>query len=347
MSLTVEPFGTLPDGSPVARYTLSREGGLTLRVLTYGGIVQSLEVPDRRGENANVVLGFASLEGYLGGAKAYFGALIGRFANRISDGRFSLDGRNYAVGVNEGGNCLHGGEAGFDKRLWHAEPLSDHELRLSLTSPDGDQGFPGELHTEVTYRMEENSVQIDFRATTDAPTVVNLTNHSYFNLAGEGSGSIEAHTLLVDADEFTPVAPDLIPTGQVAEVAGTPLDLRRATPIGAGLRRTHSQMLAARGYDHNYVLRGAGLRRAARLADPSSGRVLEVLTDQPGMQVYSGNFLDGSQVGTGGQTYRQGDGLALETQHFPDSPNHPAFPSTELRPGQLFATSTIWQFNTD
>jgi aldose 1-epimerase len=344
LSLTAEPFGTLPDGSPVTRYTLSQAGGLTLRVLTYGGIVQSLEVPDAHGEMANVVLGFASLQGYLAGPKPFFGALIGRFANRIADGRFSLDGRDYAVDVNAGGNCLHGGRAGFDKRLWHAEPLSDHELRLSLTSPDGDQGFPGELHAEVTYRLEENSVQLDFRATTDAPTVVNLTNHSYFNLAGEGSGSVEAHTLVIDADEYTPVNAAMIPTGESAFVAGTALDFREETAVGAHLRDPHPQLLAACGLDHNYVLRGTGLRRCAQLTDPASGRVLDVLTDQPGLQLYTGNALDGSLSGTGDRAYRQGDGLALETQHFPDSPNQAGFPSAVLRPGQTYATSTTWSF---
>jgi aldose 1-epimerase len=347
MALTAEPFGALPDGSPVICYTLSRPGGLTLRVLTYGGIVQSLEVPDAHGDMANVVLGFASLHGYLASEKTYFGGLIGRFANRLAGGRFNLDDKSYTVDVNDGGNCLHGGRSGFDSQLWHAEPLGDNELRLSLTSPDGDQGFPGRLNVEVTYRLLESGVHIGYRATTDAPTVINLTNHSYFNLAGEGSGSVEAHTLVIDADEFTPLRQDLIPTGEVAEVAGTPLDFRSETAIGARLRDPHPQLLAARGYDHNYVLRGAGLRRAARLADPATGRVLEVLTDQPGLQLYSGNFLDGSHVGTGGRAYRQGDGLALETQHFPDSPNHSAFPSTELRPGQLFATSTTWQFHAD
>ena len=347
MSQTAEPFGALPGGSPVIRYTLSGTSGLTLRVLTYGGIVQSLEVPDARGRVANVVLGFASLDGYLEATDAYFGGLVGRFANRLAGGRFSLDGQSHAVDVNDAGNCLHGGRTGFDKRLWRAEPVSDNELRLSLTSADGDQGFPGRLDVEVTYCLLDNGVRIDYRATTDAPTVVNLTNHSYFNLAGEGSGSVEEHTLVIDADEFTPVGRGLIPTGEVAVVAGTPLDLRRETAIGARLRDPHGQLLAARGYDHNYVLRGTGLRRSARLADPASGRVLEVLTDQPGLQLYSGNFLDGSHVGTGGRAYRQGDGVALETQNFPDSPHHPAFPSTVLRPDQLFATSTTWQFHTD
>jgi aldose 1-epimerase len=347
MSLTAEPFGALPDGSPVIRYTLRRRGGPTLRVLTYGGIVQSLEVPDARGRVANVVLGFVSLHEYLAATDAYFGALVGRFASRLAGGRFPLEDKNYAVDVNAAGNCLHGGRTGFDQRLWHAEPLSGNELRLTLTSPDGDQGFPGRLDVEVTYSLLESGVRIDYRANTDAPTVINLTNHSYFNLAGEGSGSVEAHTLVIDADEFTPLGQDLIPTGEVAVVAGTPLDLRSETTVGAHLRDPHPQLLAARGYDHNYVLRGKGMRRAARLADPASGRVLEVLTDQPGLQVYSGNFLDGSHVGTCGRAYRQGDGLALETQHFPDSPNHPAFPSTVLRPGQLFSTSTTWLFHTE
>lgn len=347
MSLTGEAFGTLPDGSPVIRYTLRRAGGLTLRVLTYGGVVQSLEVPDARGRVANVVLGFATLEGYLAAGDAYFGGVVGRFANRLTDGRFGLDGKTYSVDINAGGNCLHGGKSGFDKRLWQAEPIGDDDLRLSLTSPDGDQGFPGRLSVHVTYCLLESGVRITYQAATDAPTVINLTNHSYFNLAGEGSGSVEAHTFVIDADEFTPVSRGLIPTGEVADVGGTPLDLRHQTAIGAHLRDSHPQMLAAKGYDHNYVLRGTGLRRAARLADPGSGRVLEVFTDQPGLQLYSGNFLDGSHVGTGGTAYRQGDGLALETQHFPDSPNHPAFPSTVLRPGQPFDTSTTWQFHAE
>lgn len=347
MSLTAEPFGRLPEGARVTRYTLSQTGGLTLRVLDYGGIVQSLEIPDARGRVVNVALGFASLEGYLEATDAYFGSLVGRFANLLAGGRFSLDDENYTVDINDADNCLHGGGTGFDKRLWRAEALTDNELRLSLSSADGDQGFPGRLDVDVTYRLLEHSVRIDYQATTDAPTVINLTNHTYFNLAGEGSGSVEEHTLEIDADEFTPVGRDLIPTGEVAPLFATPMDLRRQTPIGAHLRDPHPQMLAARGYDHNYVLRGSGLRRAARLADPLSGRVLEVFTDQPGLQVYSSNNLDGSHVGSSGRTYRQGDGLALETQHFPDSPNHPTFPSTVLRPGQLFSSSTMWKFDTE
>jgi len=343
--LNAEPFGALPDGSPVIRYTLSRPGGPTLRVLTHGGIVQSLEVPDARGRMANVVLGFASLPGYLTVPKPYFGALVGRYANRIAGGHFTLDGASHQVDVNAAGNCLHGGADGFDQRPWQAEPLGDHELRLTLTSPDGDQGFPGEVRAEVTYSLLENGVQIDFLASTDTPTVLNLTNHSYFNLSGEGSGSIEAHTLVVDADAFTPVDRALIPTGEVVPVAGTPLDFRHERAVGTHLRDPSEQLLAARGIDHNFVLRGSGLRRSARLADPASGRVLEVWTDQPGLQVYTGNALDGSLTGTSGRAYRQGDGLALETQHFPDSPNQPGFPSTVLRPGQSYATSTMWTFS--
>jgi len=348
MALSVEPFGALPDGSPVLRYTLGGTRGLALRVLTYGGIVQSLDVPDAAGKVANVVLGFTSVQGYVEDADPYFGGLIGRFANRLAGGRFDLDDRSHAVDVNADGNCLHGGGTGFDKKIWQAEPFGDHALRLRLTSPDGDQGFPGRLGVEVTYRLLDSGVRIEYRATTDAPTVVNLTNHSYFNLAGEGSGSVEEHMLTVDADDFTPVDSHLIPTGEITSVVGTPLDLRRETAIGEHLRDSHEQLGAARGYDHNYVLRetGAGIRRCARLADPTTGRVLEVLTDQPGLQVYSGNWLNGSSVGTGGRAYRQGDGLALETQHFPDSPHHPSFPSTVLRPGQLFSSSTTWQFHT-
>jgi len=348
MSRSAERFGALPDGSEVIRYTVSRPGGLTLRVLTYGGIVQSLEVPDATGRVVNVVLGFGSLRGYLTATEPYFGALIGRFANRLAGGRFRLDDVEYAVEVNADGNCLHGGKIGFDKRLWRADPpsgdpSSDDVLRLSLTSPAGDQGFPGRLDVEVTYALLDSGVRIDYRATTDAPTVVNLTNHSYFNLAGEGSGSVEAHTLVIDADQFVPVGRALVPTGEVADVAGTPLDLRRETAAGVHLRDPHPQVLAARGYDHTYVLRETGFR----LADPASGRVLEVFTDQPGVQVYTANSLDGSCVGTGGRAYRQGDGLALETQHFPDSPNQPAFPSTVLRPGQPFTTTTMWQFHNE
>lgn len=350
MALTAEPFGTLPDGSQVVRYTLSAAGGLTLRVLSYGGIVQSLDVADARGEVANVVLGFASLDGYLGAADAYFGSLVGRFANRLAGGHLTVDDKSYDVDRNVSGNCLHGGRAGFDKRLWLAEPLSQDALRLTLTSPAGDQGFPGRLDVEVTYSLTERGVRIEYRATTDAPTVVNLTNHSYFNLGGEGSGSVDGHTLVVEADEFTPVGNDMIPTGEVAGVAGTPLDLRFETVLGARLREPHRQLLAARGLDHNYVLRGAGPGGAgsppcARLADPATGRVLEVSTDQPGLQVYSGNFLDGSHIGSSGKAYRQGDAIALETQRFPDSPHHPAFPSTVLRPGEQFATWTTWSFS--
>jgi len=346
MSLTAEDFGTLPDGSPVVRYTLSSDNGFAVRVLTYGGIVQSLDVPDADGRVSNVVLGFASLQGYLENTKPYLGALIGRFANRIAGGSFTLDGTSHCVDVNAAGNCLHGGSAGFDKRIWDAEPRGDSALRLRLTSADADQGFPGQLAVEVTYSLLNNGVRLDYRATTDTPTVVNLTNHSYFNLAGENSGSVGSHTVVIDADDFTPVDRDRIPTGEVATVAGTPLDLRRETVIGERLRDPHSELLTTSGFDHNYVLRGAGVRRCAHLADPLSGRVLEVLTDQPGLQVYSGaGALDGSFVGTGGRAYRQGDGLALEPQHYPDSPNQPDFPTTVLRPGEVFTSSTSWQFH--
>lgn len=344
MPLTVEPFGEHPDGSPVTRFTLESASGLTLRVLDYGGVVQALEVPDVHGRRDNVVLGFSDLGGYLGAGEDYFGGVIGRFANRISGGSFTLDGVHHAVDTNELGNSLHGGQSGFDKRMWRADPIGDDALQLTLVSPHGDQGFPGCLEVGVTYRLMGNGVRLDYTASTDAPTVLNLTNHTYFNLGGEGSGPGESHNLVIHAGEYTVVDEQLIPTGEVASVAGTPLDFRTPTPIGSRLRNGHQQLLVARGYDHNYVLQGTGLRPAARLSHPDSGRVLEVATDQPGLQLYTANFLDGRHIGSAGKAYRQGDGVALETQHFPDSPNHPDFPSTVIRPGEIFRTSTNWQF---
>ena len=346
--LFAEPWGVLPDGSPVERWTLVN-GEVTARVLTYGGILQSLEFPDHRGRVRNVVLGFSDLEGYLDGNNPgpYFGALIGRFGNRIAKGRFTLDGVEHQLPLNDGPNTLHGGTDSFDKRLWSAVPVfGDHTvgLRLSLDSPDGDQGFPGNLHVEVTCTLDRFAqLSIDYLATTDAATVVNLTNHTYWNLAGEGSGSVLDHELTIHADGFTPVDDTLIPTGEIAPVAGTPLDFRRPTKIGARIRQPYQQILFAQGYDHNWVLdrTGDGLEEAVVLHDARSGRTLTVSTTEPGLQFYSGNFLDGTLVGTGGGTYRQGDGLALETQHFPDSPNQPDFPSTVLRPGEEYRSTTV------
>ncbi|MFI1001321.1 aldose epimerase family protein [Streptomyces galbus] len=344
-----ELFGTLADGTKVHRWSL-QNGGTRLRVLSYGGIVQSLEIPDKHGRYANVSAGFAALEDYVA-SSPYFGALIGRYGNRIGKGRFTLDGTAYQLSVNDGENSLHGGAKGFDKRVWDVEPFthgSDVGLHLYYTSVDGEMGYPGTLRTKVTYTLNRHGDwRIDYTATTDRATVVNLTNHTYWNLAGEGSGSIEDHELTIAASRFTPTDAGLIPTGELAGVAGTPFDFRRAKPIGRDIRAGHEQQVLAKGYDHNWVL-DKGITatpvHVATLRDPRSGRTLRIATDQPGLQFYSGNFLDGTLTGTSGRTYRQGDALCLETQHFPDSPNRPSFPSTVLRPGQTYRTSTVHTF---
>ncbi|MFF8903897.1 aldose epimerase family protein [Streptomyces olivaceoviridis] len=344
-----ELFGTLADGTKVYRWSLEN-GGTRLKVLSYGGIVQTLELPDRRGRYANVVAGFDDIADYV--AKSpYFGALIGRYGNRIGKGQFTLDGTSYQLSVNDGDNSLHGGAKGFDKHVWDVEPFtrgSDVGLHLHYTSVDGEMGYPGTLRTTVTYTLTRHGDwRIDYAATTDKATVVNLTSHVYWNLAGEGSGTIEDHELTIAASRYTPTDSGLIPTGELAEVAGTPFDFRHAKPVGRDIRAGHEQQVRAKGYDHNWVLdKGitAGPEHIATLRDPRSGRTLKIATDQPGLQFYSGNFLDGTLTGTGGRTYRQGDALCLETQHFPDSPNHAGFPSTVLRPGQTYRTSTLHTF---
>lgn len=344
-----ELFGRLPDGTQVHRWSLAN-GGTRMKVLSYGGIVQSLEIPDRHGRYANVSLGLDTLDAYVE-SSPYFGALIGRYGNRIGKGRFTLDGTTYQLSVNDGDNSLHGGAQGFDKHVWDVEPFAegpDVGLRLYRTSPDGEMGYPGTLRVKVTYTLTRHGEwRIDYEATTDRPTVVNLTSHVYWNLAGEGSGTVEDHELMIAASRYTPSDPGLIPTGELARVAGTPFDFRRAKPIGQDLRAGHPQQVQAKGYDHNWVLdKGVTTRPEpiATLRDPRSGRTLKIATDQPGLQFYSGNFLDGTLTGTGGRTYRQGDALCLETQHFPDSPNHAHFPSTVLRPGRTYRTTTIHSF---
>jgi aldose 1-epimerase len=350
--ITRESWGTTSAGVQVDRYTLTNRT-MRVRILTYGGILQSIEVPDSHGRRANVTLGFDNLADYETKNSTYFGALIGRYGNRIARGRFTLDGVTYQLPINNPPNSLHGGTVGFDKRVWAATPIPgrhDVGLRLELVSSNGDQGNPGTLRTTVTYTLtRSNSIRMDYRATTDRATVVNLTNHAYFNLSGEGSGTIDEHLLRLNASRYTPVDSTLIPTGQIAPVAGTPMDFRTPTAIGARNREGFQQLLYGRGYDHNWVLdrRDSSYTRmelAAQVVEPRSRRTLTITTTEPGLQFYGGNFLDGTLVGTSGRMYRQGDGLALETQHFPDSPNHANFPSTVLRPGQVYRTTTAYTF---
>lgn len=343
-------FGKLADGTEIHSWTLEN-GGTRLKVLSYGGIVRSLEVPDRDGRYANISLGFDSVEDYVE-SSPYFGALIGRYGNRIGAGRFTLDGEAHQVDVNDGVNSLHGGATGLDKHVWDVEPFtkgSDVGLYLHHTSVDGEMGYPGTLEVKVTYTLTERGEwRIDYEATTDKATVVNLTSHVYWNLAGESSGTIEDHELTIAASRYTPTDSGLIPTGELAPVSGTPFDFRETKTIGRDIRAAHVQQVHAKGYDHNWVLdKGVTTEpvHVATLRDPRSGRTLRIATDQPGLQFYSGNFLDGTLVGTGGRTYRQGDAVCLETQHFPDSPNQPSFPSTVLRPGRTYRTTTIHTFD--
>ncbi|MFF1527984.1 aldose epimerase family protein [Cellulomonas sp. NPDC058312] len=348
-TITAEPWGTTADGTPVERYTLSNRG-MTVRILTYGGIIQSLDVPDRRNNPVDVVLGFSDLQGYIDNNNPgpYFGAIIGRYGNRIANGQFELDGQTYTLAQNNNGNHLHGGIESFDKKVWAATPIQGNRsvgLQLDYTSVDGEEGYPGSLDVQVTYTLtREQRLEIHYTATTDAPTVVNLTNHTYWNLQGEGTSSILDHELTLPASGYTPVDAGLIPTGEIADVSGTPMDFRSATAIGERIREPFQQLLYGQGYDHNWVLDrpdDGSLQLAARLRDPDSGRTLTMYTTEPGIQFYSGNFLDATLVGTGGHVYRQSDGLALETQHFPDSPNQPQFPTTTLRPGEVYDTTTV------
>lgn len=350
---TREPFGTLADGTPVERITLSNGHGVRAHIISYGATLQSLEAPDRDGKAGDIVLGHATLDDYVEKPN-YFGVSVGRYANRIAKGRFTLDGKAYTLATNNGVNALHGGVKGFDKVVWKVVSVKSGptaSVTLSYASPDGEEGYPGKLSVTATYSLDEaNALSIDYRATTDKPTIVNLTNHSLFNLAGEGSeAGIMDHVLKIDADAITPVDETLIPTGSLLPVEGTPFDFRQATRIGERIRDARDrQIVYGRGYDHNYVLNGASgaLRLAARLEDPASGRVLELLTDQPGLQVYSGNFLDGTVAGKSGRLYRQGDGLALEPQLFPDTPNQPQFGSARLAPGQTYRNHMIFRLLT-
>ncbi|MGC1620142.1 MAG: aldose epimerase family protein [Candidatus Acidiferrum sp.] len=349
----VSDFGKTADGASIHRYVLTNSRGVEAVVISYGATLVSLKVPDRNGKIADVVLGYDNLEGYEQG-KAYFGGTIGRYGNRIAKGDFSLDGTQFHLPVNDGPNSLHGGTIGFNKRVWTAIDRSRtgaEVLELSYTSPDGEEGYPGTLRVKVTYTLPANSneLRIDYAATTDRDTVLNLTNHSYFNLSGDMRKDILSNELLLRAREFTPVDSTLIPTGELRDVHGTPFDFTKLTAIGARINNDDEQLRFGKGYDHNWVLEKTGkggLRLAAEVFEPTSGRVMEVLTTQPGIQFYTGNFLDGTAIGKGGIAYAHRTGLCLETQHFPDSPNHPKFPSTELKAGQTFRSTTVLRFST-
>ncbi len=348
--ISKKPFGTMADGRAIDLYTLTNSQGMRVAITNYGGIVVSIVVPDRSGKAGDVVLGFDNLEGYLA-KEPYFGALIGRYGNRIGNARFKLEGVEYKLPANNGPNSLHGGLQGFDKRVWTAREIHGERPALELTylSKDGEEGYPGNLRAKVVYSLTENNeLRIDYSATTDKDTVLNLTNHSYFNLAGDGHGDILKHEIMINADRFTPIDGTLIPTGELRKVENAPFDFRKPATIGARIDADDEQIKFGKGYDHNFVLNrsGAGLILAARVTDPESGRVLEVLTTQPGLQFYTGNFLDGSIHGKGGKAYGRRSAFCLETQHFPDSPNKPSFPSTVLKPAQTYHQSTVFRFST-
>jgi len=350
--ISSEPWGEV-DGEQVSLFTLSNANGMEVKITNYGGIITSVVVPDRDGNMENVTLGFTTLDEYVEG-HPYFGPITGRYANRIARGTFAIGDEKFYLALNNGPNTLHGGEKGFDKYVWAAEEVSgDGEVgvKLSRVSPDMEEGYPGNLDVEVTYTLTDNDeIRIDYHATTDEPTHVNLTNHAYWNLAGEGSGSIDGHELTLMASNYTPVDADLIPTGEIAPVAGTPFDFTTPHPIGERVREDFEQLVLGRGYDHNFVLDRQSpddttLIVAARVVEPESGRALEISTTEPGIQFYSGNFLDATEVGAAGMMYRQGDGFALETQHYPNSPNQPEFPSTLLEPDEEFNSTTIYAFS--
>ncbi|MFC3282208.1 aldose epimerase family protein [Litchfieldella rifensis] len=351
-------FGQLPDGREIDVYRITNTNGIEMRVINYGGIIVSLRTPDIHGEFDDIVLGFDSLEEYLSDtyrqANPYFGALIGRYGNRIAGGQFSLNGETHALATNDGSNHLHGGDQGFDKVLWQAEPFDNDEgagLVLSYASEDGEEGYPGSLETQVTYTLTDaDELIVDYRATTDKATPVNLTQHSYFNLEGEGRGSILDHQLLINADSFTPVDHTLIPTGEIRPVVGTPFDFTAPTAIGERIEQDNEQLVFGKGYDHNFVIADGATSGdepvlAARVWEPKSGRLLEIATTEPGLQFYSGNFLAGDLIGKRGQAYEHRSGFALETQHFPDSPNQADFPSTLLEPGDTYRSRTVYAFS--
>jgi len=345
MSIPALPYGRTTAGEPVQLFRLANANGMEVEIINYGASITTIRVPDRDGNIADVTLGYDTLPEWERGA-CFFGAVVGRFGNRIANGRFSLDGREYQVPINNGEHSLHGGPEGFHRKVWAAEVLGDNALRLTLVSPDGEQGYPGTLIAEVTYTLgAENELAIDYRLTTDAPTIANLTNHTYFNLTGDDGATILGHKLRLAAERYTLTDAGLIPTGELPLVAGTPMDFRHATPIGARINEAFPALVSAGGYDHNYVLDGEGYRLVGEVYEPIHGRVMEVFTTEPGVQFYSGNFLR-DEPGKGGAVYPYRGGLCLETQHFPDSPNQPHFPSTVLRPGETFTSKTAYRFST-
>jgi aldose 1-epimerase len=350
MSVQREPFGVTPDGKTVDLYTLVNSHGLRARIMTYGGTIVSLEVPDRDGKLADVVLGFETLAEYIKDSP-HFGCVCGRYANRIGKGGFTLDGVQYTLARNNDGNHLHGGIKGFDKKVWQAQPVEEPAavgVRMTYLSRDGEEGYPGNLSCTMTYVLTNgNELQIDYDARTDKATPVNLTNHSYFNLAGQGNGDILGHVLTIFADRFTPTDKGQIPTGELRSVKGTPLDFTKPMAIGARIDQDDEQLRFGHGYDHNWVLNSGGgtLALAAEVYEPRTGRMMRVLTTEPGIQLYTGNFLDGHHVGKGKRVYGRRAALCLETQHFPDSPNKPGFPSTIVRPGQTYKTKTVYAFS--
>jgi aldose 1-epimerase len=345
-SVTKTTYGTTADGTGVDLYTL-KAPGIEASVMTFGARVVSIKTADRAGKVENVVLGYSALDGYLDDKSTYFGAVVGRYGNRIAFGKFSIDGKQYQVPTNDHANALHGGTVGFDQMVWQGHAIADG-VEMTLVSKDGDQGFPGTLTVHVRYTVHPGSLRIDYISTTDKATVVNLTNHSYFNLAGDGKGTILHDVLTIPADKYTPVDAGLIPTGVLAPVEGTPFDFRKPTVIGARINDDNEQLKIAGGYDHNWVLRGKNgeMKTAAKVYDPESGRVLTVTTTQPGVQFYTGNFLNGTKYGKAQEGHARRTALCLETQHFPDSPNHPAFTTTELKPGETQHTTTIFTFTT-
>lgn len=350
MMVEKEPFGEF-EGKAVDLYTLTNANGLEMKVTTYGGIVTSLKVPDKNGKMGDIVLGYNNLEGYVKNSP-YFGCIVGRYGNRIGKAKFMLDGREYTLAKNNGENSLHGGIKGFDKVVWDARAIVGEDevsVEFKYLSKDGEEGFPGNLDVTVVYALTNyDEFKIDYFATTDKPTVVNLTHHSYWNFAGEGSGDILGHELMIDADRFTPVDEGLIPTGELPSVQGTPMDFRTPTAIGARIDADYEQLKFGKGYDHNWVLnkQQCAMTLAATLYEPTTGRFMEIYTLEPGIQFYSGNFLDGSIIGKSGRAYEFRNGLCLETQHYPDSPNKPSFPSVVLRPGEEYRTTTIHKFST-